>query len=189
MSIQKEFSATQRLVLLGILSALGTLLMFIELPWVFYNFLRIDLSDVVVLVAFVLFGFKEGILVGLIKALIHFMLPLLNPTGGVGEIAAFLASAGFITGFYVSHKHLKLNVIWSLGLTVVINAIIMTVLNWVIITPLFTMLYGGVFPNLFNMTYVWGIISIYIPFNALKGAVIVTVFYFITRTLKIEIKI
>lgn len=185
MSIAKNFSQTQRIVLLGMLGALGTLLMFIELPFVFYNFLRIDLSDVVVLVTFVVFGYKEGIMVGFIKALIHFMLPLLNPTGGVGELAAFIASVAYIAGIYIGMKKLKMSLVPSLIFSVVVMTLIMTFMNWILITPLFGILYGGIYPNIFNGTYIWGILSVYIPFNLLKGVVVMSVFYGVYRILKL----
>lgn len=184
-----SLSSTHKMVLIAMLSALGTLLMYLELPWVFYQFLRIDLSDVVVLVAFVVLGMKEGLLVAFIKAFIHFALPLSNYTAGVGEIAAFIASASYIVGYYLASNKLNLGVIWSLVLSIVFMTFTMTFLNWLIITPLYgIVLFGDVFPSIFTTEYIIGIISVYAPFNLLKGAVIMAVFYSVSKALQLELE-
>ena len=181
-------SSTHKLVLVAMLSALGTLLMYLELPWVFYQFLRIDLSDVVVLVAFVVLGFIEGFLVGFINAFIHFALPISNYSAGIGEVAAFIASASYIIGYYLASNKLNLSVIWSLVCSIVFMTLVMTFLNWLIITPLYgIVLFGDVFPSIFTGAYITGILSVYLPFNLLKGAVIMAVFYMVSRALELKL--
>ncbi|QMS84287.1 ECF transporter S component [Candidatus Xianfuyuplasma coldseepsis] len=183
-SIQ-SLSQTQRLTALGVLSALATALMYLELPFVFYNFLRIDLSDVVVLLVFIFFGAKEGLLVAFVKSSIHFVFPGTNYTAGVGELAAFLASAAYIGGFYFATNKLNLKVLLSMVFSVVFMSLLMTFANWLFITPLFGIaLAGEVFPNIFNPTYITTILSVYIPFNLIKGGIIMAVFYATYNALK-----
>lgn len=189
MSDIRSLSSTQKLVLIAMLSALGTLLMYLELPWIFYNFLRIDLSDVVVLIALVVLGVKEGLLIAFIKSFIHFALPLSNYTAGIGEMAAFIASGAYIIGYYFAANKLNLGVIVSMIISVVFMTLLMTFLNWLVITPLYgIVLFGDLFPNIFDSEYITGIISIYIPFNLLKGAVIMVVFGSVAKSLNLSMK-
>lgn len=178
-----RFSSTYKLVLTAVLSGLAILLFYFELPVTFYNFLRIDLSDVVVLVALVFLGVKEGLYIAFVKSLIHFIFPGLNPTGGIGETAAFIASASYIVGYYFASNKLNLRVIPSLVVSIVFMTLVMTFLNWALFTPLYFTYYGDVWPNQFNWVFIWSILSVYVPFNLLKGVVIASVFYAIYKAL------
>ena len=107
--MNRAISDTQRIVLLGVLSSIAVVLMYLEIPITLFSFLRIDLSDVVVLIAFSMFGVRAGITVGFVKSFVHFMFPGSNPTYGIGEAAAFIASVAYIGGFYISTIKFKLN--------------------------------------------------------------------------------
>ena len=187
---------TRRMVTLGILSALGTILMIIEIPYPFVPFLKIDLSDVVVLVVFMLYGWKESLIVGILKAAVHLL--IMGPVGpaGIGQITAIIASMSYVLGMYVTTNKLNLNRVLSVALTVLIVTTILTVLNYLFITPIW---FGGltyldiqtwVTPQSFNENlsisggYLTAIIIAYVPFNILKGLVITIVYFIIDAILK-----
>ncbi len=180
---------TQRIVLLGVLSSIAVVLMYLEIPITLFSFLRIDLSDVVVLIAFSMFGVRAGITVGFVKSFVHFIFPGMNPTYGIGEAAAFIASVAYIGGFYISTIKFKLNRVYSAIFAIVFMSLVLTFLNWIIIIPLYYMvLYDDVYPNLFSLTYINSITSVFLPFNLIKGAVVFTVFLALEKVLsKLEI--
>ena len=74
----------------AILSALSFVLMLLEFPVPFVpDFLKMDLSDLPALIAAFAYGPISGVLVALIKNLLH--LPIGIPvTGGAGELAGLI---------------------------------------------------------------------------------------------------
>ena len=71
----------------GVLSALASAIMFIEAPLPFMPpFLKLDLSEIVVLLGAFALGPLAGVTIELVKNLVH--LPF-TMTGGVGELANF----------------------------------------------------------------------------------------------------
>lgn len=180
-----SMSETRKIALLGILSSIGAALMYIEIPITLFNFLRIDLSDVVVLVTFTVFGFKEGVLVAFVKSFIHFLFPGTNPTYGIGEIAAFIASVSYIGGYYIALNKFNLKKIYAFVFSIVFMSILLTFLNWIIIAPLYYIfLYSDTYPDIFNWIYIDSIVSVFLPFNLIKGSVIFSVFYIVDKSLK-----
>lgn len=177
-------SETRKIALLGILSSIGAALMYIEIPITLFNFLRIDLSDVVVLITFSVFGFKEGVLVAFIKSFIHFLFPGTNPTYGIGELAAFIASVSYIGGYYIALNKFRLKQIYSFVFAIIFTSTLLTFLNWIIIAPLYYIfLYSDSYPDIFNWVYIDSIVSVFFPFNLIKGIVIISVFYIVEKSL------
>lgn len=191
-----EANQTRKIATLGILSALGAVLMLLEIPYPFVPFLQIDLSDVVVLVIFVLYGWKEAALVGVLKAVVHLLFK--GPVGpaAIGQITAFIASMSYVVGMYVTSNKLNLNRYVGAVITVVIVTLLMTVCNYLFITPIwfgeltFLDIKDWVTPQAFieNSTlqggYLTTILIVYVPFNLLKGGIIVAVFIAISEILK-----
>lgn len=82
------------LATVGLLSALATVLMYIEFSVPFMPFfIKCDISDLPALVASFSLGPVAGVLTQLLKNLLH--LPV-TTTSGVGEIANFLLGASFV---------------------------------------------------------------------------------------------
>lgn len=83
----------RRLTFLALLSAISSVLMFIEFPLPFMPpFLKFDLSGVPILLAAMMFGWKSAVSVAFVKDIIHC---LSTTTGGVGELADFLIMSSF----------------------------------------------------------------------------------------------
>ena len=127
---------TKKLVTVGILSALGAILMIIEIPYPLVPFLMIDLSDVVVLVVFAFYGWKEAALVGLLKALIHALTKGAVGPIFIGQITAFIASMSYVLGMYIATNKLNLNRLLSAVVAVAIVTLILTTANYLFITPI-----------------------------------------------------
>ena len=184
---------TKKMVTLGILSALGAILMIIEIPYPFVPFLTIDLSDVVVLVIFAFYGWKEAALVGLIKTIIHALTKGAVGPMFIGQITAFIASMSYVFGMYISTNKLNLNRLLSAIVSVMVVTVILTVANYLFITPIWfgEMTYldiqGWVTPAAFELDisggYLLTILIVYVPFNLLKGAVITSVYFIVYRSI------
>ncbi len=83
----------RNLAMVGMLSAVSFILMFLEfsIP-VMPSFIKLDISEIPALIGTFAMGPLEGVLICLLKNLIHL---LRTGTGGVGELANFLLGAVF----------------------------------------------------------------------------------------------
>ncbi len=187
---------TKRIVTIAILSALGTVLMLIEIPYPIFPWLFFDLSDVVVLVVFMAFGWKEATLVGVLKALIH---AFSKGTGlapfYLGQITAFIASMSYVLGMYVASHKFHLNRFISALISVLVMTMILVFMNYLFITP--SWIFGSFatvadLGNIdfsealgvnFNVSYLTTILIIYVPFNLFKGVIILGVFTAIYKSI------
>lgn len=78
----------------ALLAALGLVFMYLEFPLpLFPSFLKLDISDLPALVASFFYGPGTGVLVELVKNLLHLMV---TTTAGVGELGNFLVGAAFV---------------------------------------------------------------------------------------------
>lgn len=104
--MSKQSLQTKRLITLAILSAIGTILMYIEIPsptaW-----LMIDISDVVVYITAVIYGPVGAIIVAFLKSAIHFLLK--NSVVGlpINQFIAFIASLAYALPLYYMLKVMK----------------------------------------------------------------------------------
>lgn len=78
----------------GMLSAIAFALMFLEFSVPFMpSFIKMDLSELPALIGTFAYGPIAGVLICLIKNLLHL---LISSTGGVGELSNFLLGASFV---------------------------------------------------------------------------------------------
>ncbi|MFH5882411.1 ECF transporter S component [Liberiplasma polymorphum] len=187
-------NATKRITTLGILGALGAILMtYIQVPYPPLAFLKIEFSDVVVLIAFVLFGWKEAAFLGLLKAAINALVWGLVGPYGIGQIAAFIASMTYVAGMYLAIKLTIQNKQWlTMILTVSLVTIVMVIANFFFVTPLYvgmsfteavSLLTPGSFGFNVSGGYTAAILIAYVPFNLIKGILIMTIFFIIKKAL------
>ena len=189
-----------RISTLAVLSALGFVLMaFVQFPYPFAPWLKIEISELITILAYALYGFPGGLTVALIKTLLN--LAVHGPVGlGIGDLTAFITSCMFLLGlFLTSHvfKWFKKGLLFRILSYVVIAAIVtvvMTILNAIVITPSYLTVFGpaphfstcfeeGVIQNTaayltgnkdatYNAwTYIGVISSIYAPFNLMKAGI------------------
>ena len=188
-----------RISTLAVLSALGFVLMaFVQFPYPFAPWLKIEISELITIIAYALYGFPGGLTVALIKTLLN--LAVHGPVGlGIGDLTAFITSCMFLLGlFLTSHvlKWFKKGILFRILSYVVIALIVstvMTILNAIVITPSYLTVFGpephfstcfeeGVIQNTtayltgnkdttYNAwSYIGIIAGIYGPFNLLKAA-------------------
>lgn len=164
---------------LGMLAAVATILMYIELPLpLMPPFFKLDISTSPALIGGFLFGPVGGILIALVKALIH---ALTSQTGGVGELADFLCSGTIIlisSLIYKKHKTKK-RAVCGLCIGVAGLIIVSALANMYILIPFYSQMMpieqifqacNAVNPLINSkLTYIlWGVV----PFNLFKGILI-----------------
>lgn len=86
---------TKSVVKIGMLSAIAYIIMFLEFPIpIFPAFLKLDFSDIPALIGGFAISPLAGVLIQLIKNLIHLITK--TSTGGVGELGNFIVGASYV---------------------------------------------------------------------------------------------
>ena len=136
--------STKKVVLIGMLSAVATVLMLFEVPVPFApSFYKLDLSELPALVAGFAYGPVAGIMVEFVKILLKTVVKGTS-TAFVGELANFVIGCGLIlpaTVIYSFKKNKKMAMIACVTGTLVIS-IIGPAFNAVYLLPAFSKLYG-----------------------------------------------
>lgn len=183
----KNLSATNRsrihwITKTGILTAVAVALMYLEfnIP-LMPAFLKFDFSEIAVLLASFSMGPLTGILVELLKNLLH--LPV-TQTGGVGELAnfivgsSFVGTAGLIYRFMKSRKGAYL----GMGAGIVVMTVIASLMNYFVMIPFYINLFGIDMQTIVGWCTAVGnklvvdlptlIVFVFVPFNLFKGIVV-----------------
>ena len=192
-----------KLTIIASLSAIGVVLMsYLQIPY-FFDFLKIEISDFVVIFAFLLFGFKEAFLVAVIKTGADLLIRGPQVGGAmpfVAHLTALIASLTYVFAMWIASKIFKSNKITSkiakYALVVLIVSSIMTFANYAILTPLYLegkISFFGIgisdetMELLTNVTgfnsFFLAIVFLYFPFNLLKGVCISLVAFLTGDTL------
>ncbi|RIM04626.1 ECF transporter S component [Staphylococcus chromogenes] len=160
---------TRRIILVGMLSGIAFVLMFLKFPLPFLPpYLTVDFSDVPALIATFSFGPIAGIMVELIKNILNFFFNMSDP---VGPIANFLAGSSFLLTSYFFYRKRRTQTALIVGLAVatIVMTLVLSILNYFILLPLYGMIMNlsDVVNNL-KVIVTAGII----PFNLIKGVLI-----------------
>lgn len=165
----------------AIMAALAVILMYLEFALPFMPpFLKFDFSEIPVLVASFALGPVYGVIVELLKNLIH--LPVTG-TAGIGELSNFITGSIYVftAGFLYTKNRTRGGAILGMGIATCVLALIAIPFNYFITLPL----YGSVLhfsteaivgmSSAVNslitskMTLImWG----FVPFNLFKGLVV-----------------
>lgn len=202
---RKSAEIVTRLVMIALLSAIGFILMsFVQIPYPMAPWLKIEISEVMTIIAYALYGFIGGTSVAIIKTGLNLLVH--GPVGlGIGDMTALLTSFLYIFGIFLTSHIFKL---FSKGFKfrllayVIISLLVsisLTILNGIFITPSYLTVYGdnphlstcfddGVIMNVISYmtgnsdstingwTYIGCISSFYMPFNLLKSTLIFIVY-------------
>lgn len=176
-----EKTKTQAIVKVGFLSATAFILMYLEFQVpLFPGFLKLDFSDAPALIASFAIGPLYGVMVELIKNLIH---ATITQSGGIGEIANFAIGSIFvyIAGIIYQFNKTRKNALISMAIATVVMAFTASLLNYYVFLPLYQKVMGWPMDAIINMSRaanknivdVKTLISYGIfPFNVLKGIVL-----------------
>ncbi|MEH7416018.1 ECF transporter S component [Neobacillus drentensis] len=159
-------------VSIGMLSSIAYLLMLIQFPLpMFPNFLFVDFSDIPAVIAGLVFGPLAGILVELFKNILNYIATGSQTGVPVGHIANFVAGIVFVLPTLFVYNRLKTRKGMTIALVAgtVIMAVVMSILNYIVILPAYTLLMG--FPDMRNL-----VVPAILPFNILKGIMMSIIF-------------
>lgn len=196
-----------RMTGIAMLSALGWVLMsFAQFPYPGAPWLKVEVSEVMTLIAYAMYGWGGALLVAAIKTAldiaVHGLVDL-----GIGYITAFLNSCLYIFGLWLCSHVFKLfqkKIGWRVlgyGIIITFASLVMTMLNAIFITPSFlTTVYAednphfstcfdpGVIesiikrftkqenPTVNGWVYVGAVSMKYVPFNLMKGAMVCAIY-------------
>lgn len=173
----------------AVLSAVAFILMFLDfpIPFLMPSFIQMDVSELPALIGSFAMGPLCGVVVCLIKNLLHLMI---TTTGGVGELANFLLGVAFVlpAGLIYKHKKNRMGALAGSLLGAAFMAVFSIVSNYFLVYPFYYTLmpeemvlaaYQFIVPSMqnilqclicFNMpfTFVKGLLSVGITFGIYK---------------------
>lgn len=172
-----ESKKVKAIVGIGMLSGISYILMLLNFPLPpFPKFLMVDFSDIPALIAAIVMGPMAGVLVEFLKNVLD-VISTGSDTGiPIGHFANFLAGILFILPTYYIYSRLKnkKGLIFALLSGTFIMATIMSIINYFILLPLYTMFLN--FPPLSAPETRELVIYSIFPFNLVKGTMITVLF-------------
>lgn len=167
----------RQIAMLGCLGALGFILMLFEFPVMpITPYLKVDFSDVPVLLGTLLYGPAMGIGVAAIKALLHAVVYGLSIGTLLGSGSDFLAAVAMVIPFaLVMKKTSGMNaksMIKAVAAGTIAMMIVMALLNLFVLTPVYMRIWDWKPTLPIPQLVLFGVV----PFNLLKGIIIGTVF-------------
>lgn len=192
---KKEIFETRKLVKISLLSAIALALMMLDfaLP-IFPVFLQLDLSDIPAIIGTFVMGPLAGIMIELIKNILHGLIA--TSTMGIGEVANFIFGIAYIIPLgliYKRNKNIKSVILGVLAGTISM-IVVACIFNYFILIPLYSaVVYNqpiDVFINMANKVngmvtnFATLILFAIAPFNLLKGIMMSVVSYLIYKSLK-----
>ena len=173
---------TKKMTIIAMLSAIATVIYYLDFPVVFMpSFIKLDLSNVISLLAGFSLGPVSGVAVCLIKNLVHLVIKGMGTTMGIGDIFDFVTSSAFtLTAslIYMRNKT-KLQAVKACIIGVVVFTLISLPLNYFIVYPIYFKAYGGeaailgaykeIMPSVDNIFSALCIFNL--PFTFVKGVI------------------
>ena len=182
-----------KMVKISLLSVLALLFMFIEVPLpIFPSFLKIEVSDIPAVVGAIIYGPLAGVVIELVKNLLHGV--LMTSTGFVGELANFIVGSAFVIpiGLIYNRTDIKFKLLVSSILGIILMVIAAAVGNYFVFLPLYEKVMGWNLNDFVAMgaainssiTSVKSLVILSIaPFNVLKGVIVSVVITVIIKPL------
>lgn len=171
---------TRKMVIIAMMSAIAIVIYYLDFPVpLMPGFIKLDLSNVVSLLAGFALGPIEGVLVCLIKNIVHLVIKGFGTTMGIGDIFDFVTSAVFtLTASLIYFRHrTRKGAIAACIVGVVAFTLISLPLNYFIVYPIYMKAFGGeaavlgayrsIMPNVKNIFSALCIFNI--PFTFIKG--------------------
>jgi len=176
------------MVQIGMLGAVSVVLMMFEFPlWFAPGFYKIDLSEVPVLIGTFAMGPVAGVMIELIKVILHLLLKG-TTTAGVGDASNFLIGCSLILPAGIIYKRIKSRKGALIGMAAgtLILITIGSFLNAFVLLPVYAKAFGlpmetlvgmgsAVNPAITNVTTF--VLLAVAPFNLLKGVVVSVITY------------
>lgn len=169
----------QKMVSVSMFAAMGLVLQFIAFPILpMFPFLKVDLSDIPVLLSMFLYGPLAGIATAFIRSTLHTITTGLSPQNLVGDVASFIATVVFTLPIYYFFRRgtTRFNKIIGTAFGILSMSLLMSVANYFVITPLYLMFFGVTSDQFLGMSLAKYVVIGILPFNLIKGGIVTCVF-------------
>ncbi|PTO39042.1 ECF transporter S component [Enterococcus mundtii] len=171
----------QKMVAVALFAAIGLVLQFFSFPIMpTFSFLKIDFSDIPVLISMFLFGPLAGIVTAFLRSLLHLITTGFSPANLVGDVASFLSTTVFTLPIYYIFQRNRLkkgkNQILGVVTGTLSLTIFMSIANYFVITPLYLIFFGLSADQMLNTTMANYIAIGIVPFNLIKGFLVSVAF-------------
>lgn len=158
----------RNLTISALLGAIGYLLMYIAIPIIpIAPYMKLDFSGIPILLAFLVFGQKEGYIALGIKELLHLILEGMSIGNLIGVFADAMELVILAEIVYFILKGRK-NFVWAIISSTLVATIIMSAANYWIITPLYMKVLGMKLTIPLIKLVLIGVV----PYNLIKGVLI-----------------
>ena len=180
----------RRIAACAILTAMAVLLMYLEIPLPFMPvFLKFDFAELPVLIGAFALGPVWGIVIELLKNLIH--LPV-TQTMGIGELSNFITGVIYVgTAGLIYHKfRTKKGAAISMVISTIVLAIVAIPVNAFITLPLYGSVMGFPLEAIIGMSAgvnplvkdkITLLLAVFVPFNLFKGTVVGLITFFVYK--------
>ncbi len=195
-------SRTRELTQIAMLGAVAGILMNLEFPLPFLapSFYQLDFSEIPALIGAFAMGPAAGILVELVKILIH-LVTRGTMTAGVGDVANFLMGCAFIVPagiLYRFHKKKsRRHAVLGMAVGVVSTTFVSCFLNAFVLLPMYGKAFGMPVQAFIDMgaqvhasvTNLLGfVVLIIVPFNLFKYTLTAVIVFFIYKRIRVILK-
>lgn len=173
----KTYSSTKRYTVSALLAAIAFLLMFVEFPVIpVVSYLKLDFSDVPILIGTVMYGPLTGIVIAILKCVLHGLVHGFSPVELLGLFANLCTSIALILPVSWSmHRrkwNLKKRLLVGAILATILVTVVMTVFNYYVLTPAYM--------QMFNWHPTLPVAKLMLvgvaPFNIIKGLLVTGIF-------------
>lgn len=172
----------RKLLKISLLGVFSGILMFLEFPtFIFPVFLKMDFSDLPAIIGAFAMGPLAGVLIELIKNVIHGLFA--SSTVLIGELANFVVGTIFVAtaGLIYKYNKTKKRAYVSLSIGVIAMSVGATIFNYYLFIPLYEKFLGVKIESLINLSSRFNNLIVDLktlvfftifPFNFLKGIII-----------------
>ena len=193
-------SKLRTMVQIAMLSAVSTVLMMFEFPIPFLAppFIKMDFSEIPVLVGTFAMGPLAGVVIELLKNILHFV-TYGTTTGGIGELSNFFIGCAFAVpaGIFYRKRKTRKNAVLGMAAGTLLMVIMGCLSNAFVMFPLYSMVMGipmdsfiamgtAIHPAIDNM--VTFVVLCMVPFNLVKGIIISMITLLLYKRLKVVLK-
>lgn len=179
---QKSAIRTKFIVRIGMLGALSFIIMLLEFPIGFAEFLKLDFSDIVAMIGGITMGPLAAVAIQFIKNLLKVV--IISKTAGIGELANLIVGIAYVLPATIIYHKVKSNKGLIAGLIAgsITMVVIACLANFFILLPLY---WSFLSEETMTVASRWNFIQvILLPFNLIK-AIIITI---LTFTLHLSMK-
>ncbi|MCT3329077.1 ECF transporter S component [Lactiplantibacillus pentosus] len=179
-----QHTTLHRLVGIALLGAIAYILMLLEFPILpVAPWMKIDFSDIPILIGLFLFVGGGAFIITIIKLLLHSAMVGFAVYNLIGSLASFLGTAILILAFAAVLRYYRGNPKWRMPLAICVATIGLTVIeslaNLTFVLPFYLQVMGMKLSMSLNTIVLVAVV----PFNLIKGLLVGNVFWLVYNRL------